>query len=43
MHIYLYIYTNQTKVFEHFILSHTNSTKFGLFMKGNIRSNSKIY
>ena len=33
-------YTKQTKVFQHLIISHTNSTKMGLFMK---RVTSKRY
>ena len=36
----IYIYTKRTKVFEHLILSHTNNTKMGIFMK---RITSKRY
>ena len=38
--IYIYIYINRTKVFQHLILSHINNTKMGLIMK---RVNSKWY
>ena len=31
--IYIYIYSTQTKVFAHFIISRCFNTKMGLFMK----------
>ena len=36
----IYIYTKGTKLFENFIIFHTNCTKIGLFMK---RVTSKWY
>ena len=32
--MYIRMYTNRTKVFVHYIIPHTNSTKLALFMKG---------